>query len=69
MARYGIVKWSPDTPEKRLPAIRDTYLDFELAMQIKHELERSMPHRRFAVHETGQDNDDHPSDSPTQDRR
>jgi hypothetical protein len=47
--RYRIVKWSPEQPAARQPAIAEVYTDLALAEAIKAELEQTMPHRCFAV--------------------
>jgi hypothetical protein len=49
MGRYRIVKFSSDRPDKRTQAIRDSFDNLELATQVKEELERTLPHRQFAI--------------------
>lgn len=50
MAEYRIVKWWPDSPTaKQSVGEHNLYTDLELANEVKTELEKDMPHRRFAV--------------------
>lgn len=49
MSKYHIVKWSPEQPEKRLPATKTIYIDLSLAELVKMELEKVLPNRCFAI--------------------
>ena len=51
MVKYRIVKWSPESPEYKQPAIEQTFAELELAEQVKAEIEKVLPYRRFAVEE------------------
>ena len=45
--KYRIVKWSSGQPKQ--PAIEQVFADVALAESVKAQLEKDMPHRRFAV--------------------
>ena len=45
--KYRIVKWSTGQPKQ--PAIEQVFTDLKLAESVKVQLEKDMPHRRFAV--------------------
>jgi hypothetical protein len=49
MTVYRIIKWWPDKPTEKEPAAIGTFDDLAFAETVKKELEKDLPHRRFAI--------------------
>jgi hypothetical protein len=55
IGEYRVVKWWPDRPDSKSPATKGIFCDLEMAETVKTELEKALPHRRFAVEPIGPD--------------